>query len=74
MRLLLLVLFAAGCSSPPASPEPQRFVLPDSAIAVLEGVTIIEGGLSGLDIAPSGDLWAVADRGPNLEAEARVGR
>ena len=36
-------------------------------------MVIVDGGLSGLDVR-DGAWWAVADRGPNLEAEARVGR
>ena len=76
MRYLFLLALAGCAATPPAGPalEAETFVLPDSVVAVLEGVAVVEGGLSGLDVAPNGDLWAVADRGPNLEAGALAGR
>ena len=75
MRLLLLLPVLAGCAAPsPTASGPDRYVLPDSAITTLDGVAVIDGGLSGLDLAPDGALWAVADRGPNLDADRLAGR
>ena len=69
-----------GCSFlAPTAPE-----LPDACIAAtyplaavaigeVDGVTIRDGGYSGLAISPEAEIWVTTDRGPNLEAHARVG-
>ncbi len=69
--LVLLVLGA--CAGPPAA-EPETFVARDSVVASLDGVAVVDGGLSALALGPDGALWTISDRGPNLEAEASEGR
>ena len=71
-----LAVAAAGCAPrlPAGAAGPAVFVAPDSAVATLDGVVVIDGGLSALDRGPDGTLWTVSDRGPNLEAEAAAGR
>ena len=69
----------AGCAGPARGTPPQVlpaevFVAPDSVVTRLDGVAVIDGGLSALDLGPDGALWAVADRGPNLDAEVAEGR
>lgn len=78
MRRLLFVLLAfTGCTSTSRTPPSQAaevYVARDSVVARLDGVAVIDGGLSALDVGPDGTLWAVSDRGPNLDAEASAGR
>ena len=69
--LSLLVLGA--CAGPPAG-RADVFVAPDTVVARLDGVSVLDGGLSALALGPDGALWAVADRGPNLDAEVAEGR
>ena len=72
---LFLLLAVAGCSLPPTpGARTGAFVPPDSTVAVLDGVVVVDGGLSALDVDAGGALWAVADRGPNLDADSLVGR
>ena len=78
-RLLASALVVlAGCAGPfpaeRAPRPPEVFVAPDSVVARLDGVVVVDGGLSALDLGPDGALWAVADRGPNLDAESSEGR
>ena len=74
MRLLLLLVLLAACASPPPARSPAILHVADAVeIGQLDGVAIIDGGLSGLDVR-DGELWAVADRGPNLDAEGAAGR
>ena len=74
LALLVAWTVSSGCSGPAASRAPARpaevYVAPDSVIARLDGVEIVDGGLSALDLGPDGALWTVPDRGPNLDAEA----
>lgn len=81
MRCLLLVALPAiaACTSlagAPSHPEggTETYVAPDSVVAVLDGVQIVDGGLSALTRGPDGALWTVSDRGPNLEAAATAGQ
>ena len=68
------LLLLAACAGPPtARPAATLYVADAVAIGQLDGVAIFDGGLSGLDVR-DGVLWAVADRGPNLDAEAAAGR
>ena len=48
--------------------------VPAERIGVVDGVPILEGGYSGLAFDEAGGLWAITDRGPNLEAAAALGR
>ena len=43
-------------------------------LGVADGVTLVEGGVSGLDLDPAGGLVAVTDRGPNADALSAAGR
>ena len=44
------------------------YTLRADTLGTVDGVAILEGGYSGLDFDEQGRLWAVTDRGPNLEA------
>ena len=50
------------------------YPLAAATLGEVDGVPIRDGGYSALAIAPDGALWVTTDRGPNLEASARVGR
>ena len=75
LRLGLLLAVLGGCAAPaPTATRPAVYVAPDSVVARLDGVEVIDGGLSALTLGPGGALWTVSDRGPNLEAEVSAGR
>ena len=78
LAVLSLLVFGA-CAGPPVgradgSGVPDVFVARDTVVARIDGVAVLDGGLSALTIGPNGALWAVADRGPNVDAEASEGR
>ena len=69
-----------GCSflapTAPELPDAQiatTYPLDPVAVGEVDGVTIRDGGYSGLAISPDAEIWVTTDRGPNLEAHARVG-
>lgn len=75
----LVVLVACG---PPAGTAPERagatvtarYTLEAAELGSVDGAVIRDGGYSALAFDDAGALWTVTDRGPNLEAENRLGR
>ena len=68
-----------GCTSNKSTPASQHAViarvpLPTAQLGTVDGAVIVEGGYSGLAFDDTGRLWAITDRGPNLEAEQALGR
>ncbi len=56
-------------------PDPGLYTLADPrTLGTANGVTVHEGGLSGLDRLADGRLVAVTDRGPNVDAAVSEGR
>ncbi len=77
LSLPLLIVAAAGCASAPlpTAMHPGLHTLAAPALlGTSDGVPVSEGGFSGLDRLGDGRFIAVTDRGPNLDAEAAVGR
>ncbi len=85
-RLLLgaigcwLLMWVGACSllAPPAAERADAQIvgiyrLDAVKLGEVDGVDILDGGYSSLDIAADGAMWVVTDRGPNLEATARSG-
>ena len=77
--MLVAWLLLSACEFPVERPERrvqlQRMeTLPEMAIGEIDGVRIYAGGYSGLELGPEGKLWTLSDRGPNLDASARLGR
>ena len=77
----LLVLFVAAlavaaCTSPPAATRGSEVlpVLGLDTLGTVDGLTFVEGGVSGLDRDPAGGLIGVTDRGPNADAVNAAGR
>ena len=77
----LAAMLASACSflAPTAAELPDAriaatYPLEAVAIGEVDGVTIRDGGYSGLAISPAAEIWVTTDRGPNLEAGARAGR
>ena len=78
--LLTGLLLTGACSLlAPTAPEladakvTATYPLDGVVIGEVDGVDIRDGGYSSLAIAPGGATWVTTDRGPNLEAQARVG-
>ena len=79
--LVATVSLAAACSllAPTAAERPgvkitATYPLDAAKVGEVDGVDILDGGYSALEIAPDGGMWVVTDRGPNLEATARAGQ
>ena len=79
-----LLALAVGCALPACGPaagteRPSTSIvacvaLPADRLGTVDGVPVREGGYSGLAFDEAGGLWALTDRGPNLEAERAAGR
>ena len=66
-----------GCGPAPTPVASGPEVLPVLGLDTLgtaDGVTFVEGGVSGLDVDPRGGLVGVTDRGPNADAVNAAGR
>ncbi len=77
---ILLIMLSSGCglATDPVAERPDArivatYPLEARPIGEVDGVIIRDGGYSGLNIAPDGELWVLTDRGPNLEAAAATG-
>ena len=79
--VLGFALYLPACG-PPAGTAPERpgasvaarYTLAAERLGEVDGASIRDGGYSALAFDDGGALWALTDRGPNLEASARVGR
>ena len=79
LTAVALTIVACG---PPAGTVPERpdaritarYTLAAERLGSVDGAVIRDGGYSALAFDDAGALWALTDRGPNLEASARLGR
>ena len=81
LPLVLSAPLLPACSflapTAPELPEARvaaTYALDAVAIGEVDGITIRDGGYSGLAISPDAEIWVTTDRGPNLEARAHAGR
>ena len=78
--LLFLAIISFSTCKPSAPsvdiPIPQfiQYELKSDSIGTIDGVTIFDGGYSALTFDEQGNLFALNDRGPNLDAENHNGK